>query len=94
MKRLVSEKRTQIYFPEDLYRKISKRARQESKSSAQVIREAVVEYLSKKEAQEIDWEGDPIFKLVGIFKSDVTDLSVNHDYYLYGMPKKVKGPKK
>ena len=94
MKRLVSEKRTQVYFPEDLYSKISKRAKQESKSSAQIIREAVVEYLEKKKEQELDWENDPIFKLVGIAKSGVADLSVNHDHYLYGMPKKSPPAKK
>lgn len=94
MKRMVSEKRTQVYFPEDLYRQIAKKAKEESKSSAQVIREAVTEYLEKKGKQDIDWDNDPLFKAVGIMKSGVTDLSVNHDHYLYGMPKKVKDGKK
>lgn len=88
MKRLVSEKRTQVYFPEDLYRKVARKAREEAKSSAQIIREAVVEYLEKKKEQEIDWDNDPIFKAVGFFASDTGDLSINHDHYLYGAPKK------
>ncbi len=90
----VSEKRTQVYFPESLYRQIAKRARTESKSSAQVIREAVTEYLERKGKQDIDWENDPLFKAVGIMKSGIKDLSINHDHYLYGMPKKAKGMKK
>lgn len=94
MKRLVSEKRTQIYFPEELYSRIALRARQESKSSAQVIREAVEEYLEKNKEREIDWENDPIFEAIGFIKnSGVSDMSINHDYYIYGGKRK-RVPKK
>ncbi|MGH2524307.1 MAG: hypothetical protein ACRDH2_17505, partial [Anaerolineales bacterium] len=31
---------------------------------------------------------DPIFKMIGMYSSGVTDASVNHDYYLYGAPKR------
>ncbi len=88
MKRMVSEKRTQVYFPENLYRKVQQRAKQDSKSSAEVIREAVVEYLEKKKEREIDWENDPIFKLAGIGQSGLGDLAKNHDAYLYGLKAK------
>ncbi|MDI6727823.1 MAG: CopG family transcriptional regulator [Thermodesulfovibrionales bacterium] len=84
----VAEKRTQVYFPMELYKKVEKKAKKESRSSAAIIREAVAQYLEKEEEKEIDWENDPIFKLAGIMKSGVGDLSVNHDYYLYGMKKK------
>ncbi len=89
----VAEKRTQVYFPTELYKKVEKRAKKESRSSAAIIREAVAQYLEKGEEKEIDWENDPLVKAVGFFKSGVGDLSVNHDYYLYGMKKKVS-PKK
>lgn len=85
MKGSVAEKRTQVYFPEKLYRDVKKRAKAESKSLAAVVREAVQKHMEEK---KIDWENDPIFKLVGIAKSGVTDLSVNHDHYLYGAKKK------
>jgi predicted DNA-binding protein len=92
MKTLLSEKRTQVYFPKEVYRRIEKKARKESKSSAAVIREAVERYL--EEERDIDWENDPIFKLAGIFASEEGDLSVNHDHYLYGAEKKsIKGKK-
>lgn len=84
----VSEKRTQVYFPTELYKKVEKRAKKESRSSAAIIREAVAQYLEKEEEKEIDWENDPIFKLAGIMSSGLGDLSVNHDYYLYGMKKR------
>jgi hypothetical protein len=80
----VSEKRTQVYFPKDLYQSLKKRAKEEGKSVAAIIREASEEYLKEKE-KEIDWENDPIFKAIGFCKADVDDLSINHDHYLYGM---------
>jgi predicted DNA-binding protein len=82
VKTLLSEKRTQVYFPKEVYRRIEKKAKKESKSSAAVIREAVERYL--EEERDIDWENDPIFKLAGIGASGLGDLAVNHDKYLYG----------
>lgn len=83
---MVSEKRTQVYFPKELYRRIEKKAKKESKSSAAIIREAVERYLG--EEQEIDWENDPFFKAKGFFESADGDLSTNHDHYLYGAEKR------
>ncbi len=83
----VAEKRTQVYFPEELYKRLKKRAKKEGKSVAALIREASEEYL-KEEEKEIDWENDPFFKAAGIFSSKDGDLSINHDHYLYGAPKK------
>lgn len=85
MKSSVAEKRTQVYFPEKLYRDVQKRAKVESKSVAAVVREAVQKHIAEK---EIDWENDPFFKLVGIAKTGVRDLSTNLDHYLYGAKKK------
>jgi metal-responsive CopG/Arc/MetJ family transcriptional regulator len=82
MKRMVSEKRTQVYFPSEVYRRIEKQAREEDKSSAQIIREAVEKFLDEKN-RSADWENDPIFQAVGILESKKGDLSENHDSYLY-----------
>jgi len=83
MKRMVSEKRTQVYFPDEVYRKIQKHARAEDKSSAQVIREAVEKYLEEKTG-EVDWDNDPLLLSVGLVEDGPGDLSANHDDYLYG----------
>ncbi len=82
MKTKVSEKRTQVYFPGELYRRIEKRADDENKSSAQVIREAVEKFLEEKDAV-VDWENDPLFRAIGILESETGDLSENHDTYIY-----------
>jgi predicted transcriptional regulator len=86
MKRMVSEKRTQVYFPNEVYRKIEKQARAEDKSSAQIIREAVEKFLHDKNT-DIDWQNDPFFQAVGIMESKSGDLSENHDTYIYGKRK-------
>ena len=89
MKRIVSEKRTQVYFPNEVYRKIQKQAREEDKSSAQIIREAVDKFLKEKN-RAIDWQNDPFFQAVGILESEAGDLSENHDAYVYGKRKRSK----
>jgi len=91
MKSPVAEKRTQVYFSEKMYRDVQKRARVESKSVAAVVREAVQKYITEK---EIDWENDPILKLAGIMKTGATDLSLNHDHYIYGVKKRTEGRSK
>ena len=62
---------------------------------AEVIRQAVcqhIQYIEDHAAPSTqDWENDPINKIVGIVKEvNVTDGSVNHDYYIYGFPLKAK----
>ncbi len=80
----VAEKRTQMYFPQELYQKLQKRAKAESRSVASIVREAVEKYLNEK---EVVWEKDPLFSLEGILDSELTDLVENHDRYLYGEKK-------
>lgn len=87
MKSLVAEKRTQVYFPEKLYRDVQKRAKTESKSVAAVVREAVQKYLAKN---EIDPARDPFINAAGFIESGATDMSVNHDHYIYGSGKQGK----
>jgi hypothetical protein len=90
MKSSVAEKRTQVYFTEKMYRDVQKRAKAESKSVAAIVREAVQKHIAEK---EIDWENDPFIKAVGFIKSGTTDMSFNHDHYVYGC-KKVKEPRR
>jgi hypothetical protein len=83
---------TNIRLPRELYRLVKRRALEEEKSLAEVIRESVVQYLvaPMTDAEEvarrlIDWENDPL-SLIGTdpVMADVTDDSTNHDFYLYG----------
>jgi hypothetical protein len=85
---------TNIRLPKDVYREIKRRALEEEKSLAQVVRESVVQYLtapvgvmarSEEPVMADDWESDPLW-LIGTDATiaDVTDGSVNHDLYLSG----------
>ena len=85
---------TNIRLPKDLYRQVKRRALDEEKSLAQLIRESIVEYLAEPQVAEprslgedtlLAWETDPLW-LIGTDTTiaDVTDGSVNHDLYLYG----------
>jgi hypothetical protein len=80
----VSEKRTQIYLPQRTFGALRKEARAERKSSAQVIREAIENYLEEKRIRKIDWDRDPITQGIGSLGGPDTDLSSRHDEHLYG----------
>lgn len=76
-----TEKRTQMYFPADLYRKLKSISASQSRSIASVVREAVERYI--KDIESGKPEDDPIFQMIGIAEAD-EDLSEEHDRYLYG----------
>ena len=82
--------RTQIYLPRDIYQRLQKRAEENDLTLAVQVREALVDYLERTDVAEapILRADDPIFQLIGAASSKEGDLSVNHDHYLYGWPKR------
>lgn len=81
---LVSEHRTQVYFPRDLYRAVKERAKKEEKSIAKIIRRAVekevlMERKSNQKKRDKVWK--EFLSLSGI-GSGPSDLSENHDSYI------------
>ena len=76
----LSEKRAQLYLSKEQFRKIMKLAKEKQTTFAHLTREAIDEYLRKNEAR---WEEDPITKHIGFLEGKETDLSVNHDFYIY-----------
>lgn len=83
--------RTQVYLPRAIYNKLQERAEQQELTLALQIRAALEDYLDHAEAsadEGILRSDDPIFKMIGMYASDADDVSVNHDYYLYGAPKR------
>lgn len=78
-------KRTQMYFPEDLLDELRRKADKEKTTLSHLVRNAVLELLKKDKLQ--DWENDPLWSMVSSNQSKDTDLSVNHDKYLYGKVK-------
>jgi len=83
-------KRTQMYFPEDMLQQVRQLADSEHTTIADIVRNAVGEFLNKKKTKKaIDWDNDPLMKLIEQAPASGTgDASVNHDFYLYGAPKR------
>jgi len=78
-------KRTQMYFPEDMLQQVRQLAESEHTTIADIVRNAVGEFLKKKKKKEIDWDNDPLWDIVDHAEgSGRHDVSVNHDAYLYG----------
>ncbi|MCX8008920.1 MAG: ribbon-helix-helix protein, CopG family [Patescibacteria group bacterium] len=73
--------RTQVYLPEDLYKKITLVAKKEKKSSAQVVRDALEKGLSI--GADCDDVGDALLKLAQVHAKGSRDLSQRIDAYLY-----------
>lgn len=77
----LSEKRAQLYLSREQYKKITKLAREKHMSFAQLMRQAIDEYLRRNQAR---WDADPISRHAGVLEGKEPDLSENHDHYIYG----------
>jgi len=83
--------RFQVYLPRSTYERLQKRATQHDMTLATQVRAALDDYLERAESESDDGilhADDPIFQMIGMFSSKEGDLSVNHDHYLYGWPKR------
>lgn len=80
--------RTQVYLTEQQSQTIKLRSRQERKPEAQLIRELVDAGLELRTHAKRQTAGDALLALVELGKkyqlTGPTDLSTNHDEYLYG----------
>ncbi len=83
--------RFQVYLPRSTYERLQKQAVRHDLTLATQVRAALDDYLERIESQADDGilhADDPIFQMIGMFSSKEGDLSVNHDHYLYGWPKR------
>ncbi len=77
--------RKQIYLEETLIEKIKEIADKKNISQSELIRQAIKNFI--KEEQLKGEAEDPLLKLNGLFSSNITDGSINHDKYIYGVKK-------
>ena len=83
--------RTQVYLPRRVYDKLQTRAGKQGLTLAVQVRAALEDYLERVEFEADDGvlhPDDPIFQMIGMIDRGPEDLSVNHDHYLYGAPKR------
>lgn len=83
--------RTYLYIPEHLDTKIVRKAKEASKSKAEIIRQAIEAGFESMEKQKSG--GAEVLLQLAEFaqKNNIKgprDGSVNHDYYLWGFPKR------
>lgn len=78
--------RTQVYLPRDIYEQLKERADKEGSSMASQIREALAQYIVEMKEEDrasVFTKDDPIWDMIGMAESGITDGSYNHDKYIY-----------
>lgn len=84
---MCSMHRSQVYIEEEQIQRLKLEAERRRLAVSELIRRAIDAFLKRHE-QNVDWDDDPITKLVGKMKASVTDASLEHDHYLYRTEKK------
>ncbi|MBM4464080.1 MAG: CopG family transcriptional regulator [Chloroflexi bacterium] len=70
--------RTQIYLTEEQSEQVKRLAEAQHKTMAEVIREAVKEYIVQRSAKQSVW-----WDIVNLGYSGITDGSIHHDRDIY-----------
>ena len=78
---------TNLYFPRGQYASMKQIAKKLGISIAEYVRQVLHRDIEFR-AKQIDWENDPLWDIIGVGETKETDISVNHDHYLYGWPKR------
>src|SRR5262245_9277277 len=88
----VTDKRTQLYLTAAQHEALIRAARKRRTSLAEVVREAIAEYLGKpgKRGRAAS-STDPLAEFIGCFEGP-GDLAERHDDFLYG-PRTDRAPK-
>lgn len=83
--------KTYLYIPDHLEEQITRTAKQKKSSKAEIMRLALEEGINVLQKKHADG-AEALLKLTEIAKKlnikGPKDASVNHDYYLWGLPKK------
>jgi hypothetical protein len=76
--------RKQLYIDADLDRDLKALAVRTGESEASHVRAALRAYVAARRAPR---QHHPLDDVVGKYEGGPDDLAVNHDHYLYGVPK-------
>lgn len=80
---ILTEKRTQLYLPIDLYRAVQQAAKARGLSLAALARQALEQYLGHMTKRRTNWATDPLHRLGGCIKNGPRDLSTSVDEEIY-----------
>jgi len=76
--------RSQIMLKEHQYAYLANEAQRQGMSISQIIRELIDEHI----AQSHNLENDPFFDIIGMVEGDDPNAAIDHDYYVYGLPRR------
>jgi Arc/MetJ-type ribon-helix-helix transcriptional regulator len=74
--------RTQIQLTEQQTRRLKALAQERGVSMAELIRQSIDTLLDSPEISDREERKRRALSIIGMFRSDVPDLSTNHDQYL------------
>ena len=80
----ISDKRTQIYLPQQLHKQVKQYAKQRGVSMAAVIRQAI-EWRVEEVSPEYRTNNNDLMKVSGILKEEPKDVSKNMSKYIEEM---------
>lgn len=80
---------TNVRIEENSLKELKLRAIDEGKRVAELIREAIFNYLHKAQGKigKRRFKKDPLFSIAGICRTGMKNSSESHDEYLYGKKK-------
>ena len=78
--------RSQIMLKEHQYAYLVGEAQRQRKSISQLVRKIIDQHIE----QSRDLENDPFFGIIGMVEGDDPNAAIDHDYYVYGLPRRSK----
>lgn len=79
---MLTDHKLQVYLPKDLASKVRSRAKREGKTIAQVVREGLKLYLSRRTPDPIEEGYRRLRRLAGAFRDDGAGAAERHDEFL------------
>ncbi len=76
--------RSQIMLKEHQYAYLVNEAQRQGKSISEIIRDLIDEHMT----QTRNLENDPFFDIIGMVEGDDPHAAIDHDYYVYGLPRR------
>jgi hypothetical protein len=76
--------RSQIILREDQYAYLVSEAQRQGTSISQVVRDLIDTHMTPTQ----DLDDDPFFDIIGMAEGDDPHAALDHDHYLYGLPRR------
>lgn len=79
---MLTDKKLQVYLPKSLATRVSRKAREDGKTIAQVVRESLEAFLNRPLSERTREAFSSLDHLVGAFRDDGSGVAERHDEFL------------